>query len=463
MSILKNSRNIRIVLTGLFLFLMSSAATAEVRISVRFRSGGLSHHNRPNSNRSSHIGDGRGLNRFQSVHWRSPGATEQPDSSATYFRGESRPGYDFKTAADVADLHQRMVRTFRANLHRKSRTDSVRTRDSGTKYEKPNGSRGYVPTFKPTFVDTFKPTFINTFKPGSVGSRPKHFGYTAGRRSFAYPYSSLFRPIVSPHYRDTVCYRRGRHFSFSYIYPYYHRKHVFVCPGGYWPAHYRYIRYYWYGYYPYAWYGYYPQVYEVKGNTYNYYINGEKEDLSQIDEEAIAEAKERLPAQTEREPASESRADRFFEDGVKAFEAGNYRKAVYYFRSAVRVESDDIVLPFAYAQALFAGRQYDEAAKVLRENITKLSEEDKAVFYPRGLYPNDETLFGQIERLAARLERYPDNEELRFLLGYQYLGIGRYEEAAGQLRRLDSQSKNSAAAAVLLELIEKITAEEENS
>jgi thioredoxin-like negative regulator of GroEL len=188
-----------------------------------------------------------------------------------------------------------------------------------------------------------------------------------------------------------------------------------------------------------------------------------QDDFSQIDDEAIADIQERLPAQTEREPASKSRADKFFEDGIKAFEAGNYHKAVYYFRSAVRVEADDIVLPFAYAQALFAGRQYEEAAKVLREEIVKLSEEDKGVFYPRGLYPNDESLFGQIERLAARLARYPDNEELRFLLGYQYLGTGRYEQAIEQLRRLNSQSKNSAAATVLLELIEKIMAEEKNS
>ncbi|MHC4413087.1 MAG: tetratricopeptide repeat protein, partial [Planctomycetota bacterium] len=345
----------------------------------------------------------------------------------------------------------------------------------GTKYGTSNsgtrgrGSRGFVPTFKPTFVDTFKPTYINTFKPSSVGSRRKyafggkHSAYTGRRHSFAHSYSSFFRPIVSPDYRHTVCYRKGRHYTFSHIYPYYHRKHVFVCLGGYWPAHYRYIRYYRYGYYPYAWYGYYPQVYEVKGDTYNYYMYEGQDDLSQIDEETIAEAKERLPAQTYREPVPESRADKFFEDGIKAFEAGNYGKAVYYFRSATRVEPDDIVLPFAYAQALFAGKQYDEAARVLREEIVNLSEEDKAVFYPRGLYPNDETLFGQIERLAARTARYPDNEELRFLLGYQYLGIGRYEEAGEQLRRLNSQSRNSAAAAMLLELIEKITTEKEDS
>ncbi len=367
-----------------------------------------------------------------------------------------------------------MISTFRTNLH-KSRTDSLRTGHIGTKHGTLNsstrsrGGGGFVSTFKPTFVDTFKSTYVNTFEPSRVtSSRPMKTssGRHPRHHSFVYSHPAVFRPIVSPNYRHIIFYRNGPHYAFRYIHPYYHRKHVFVSLGGFWPVHYRYVRYYQYGYYPYAWYGYYPQVYEVEGDTYNYYIYEEQGDsnraeneLEYIDEDAIADAQEKLSAQTYKEPASESRADRYFEYGIKAFEGGNYSKAVYYFRSAVRVESDDIVLPFAYAQALFAGKQYEEAAGILRERITELSEEEKSVFYPRGLYPDDETLLGQIEELAARAARYPDNEELRFLLGYQYMGIGRYEEAAEQLRRLNSQSENTAAAAVLLDLIEKIMAE----
>ena len=57
----------------------------------------------------------------------------------------------------------------------------------------------------------------------------------------------------------------------DYVWPYYHRKYVFVSLGGWWPYDYTYMRYYWYGYHPYLWYGYYPVAREVVVGSDNYY------------------------------------------------------------------------------------------------------------------------------------------------------------------------------------------------
>jgi len=277
------------------------------------------------------------------------------------------------------------------------------------------------------------------------------------------------RRIVWPRYRFAVYYNWGPHFAFRYFYPYYHRRYVFVSLGGYWPVGYRYIRYYWYGGHPYRWYGYYPIAREVGGDTYNYYTynyyNGETvasqsyrstSGIGLVDHTTFADVRERLAQEAAGEPDEMTLADGYFEDAVKAFEAGDYDLAAEVFTKAIELAPDDMILPFAFCQALFAGEKYMEAAEVLRTALAKVSPEKEGVFYPRGLYAKDDTLFEQIDQLAEKAGFYSFDGDLQLLLGYQLLGIGELDAAVEPLRLAGQDLQNASSAAVLLGLLEKI-------
>ncbi|MHC4461396.1 MAG: tetratricopeptide repeat protein [Planctomycetota bacterium] len=276
---------------------------------------------------------------------------------------------------------------------------------------------------------------------------------------------------IWPRYRFLVNYGGWGHgFTFRYVYPYYHRKYVFVSLGGYWPVWYRHRRYYWYGCHSYNWYGYYPLAREVPADTYNYYtynyynngstaaiepyqsVNG----IRPVDHTTFADVREKLAQQAAEGPAPENLADSYFEGAVKAFETGDYGSAADMFARAIDLAPDDMVLPFAYCQAFFANEKYTEAAEVLRVALAKVLPEEEGVFYPRGLYPDDDVLFQQIEHLAEKAYLYSFDADLQLLLGYHLLGIGRIEEAVKPLQKASQDLQNSASAAVLLGLLEKI-------
>ena len=115
-----------------------------------------------------------------------------------------------------------------------------------------------------------------------------------------------------------------------------------------------------------------------------------------------------------------------------------------------------MVLPFAYAQALFADEQYSKAVSVLIPAFEELTPEKEGVFFPRGLYSEDDILFEQIDRLVEKAELYSFDSDLQLLLGYQLLGIGEYDEAAAPLQRARQADRTEASAEVLLDLLEKI-------
>jgi tetratricopeptide (TPR) repeat protein len=243
--------------------------------------------------------------------------------------------------------------------------------------------------------------------------------------------------------------------------------------GGYWPLHYTYRRYYWYGYHPYTWYGYYPIAREVQSDTHNYYtynyytdnnsglsvsepvVNG----IAPVDHNTFADVREKLAQQSAEEPAEVTLADTYFENAVKAFEINNYEMAIEKFGEAMALAPDDMILPFAYSQALFARGQYSEAAAVLRHTLEKVTPEKEGIFYPRGLYSDDDVLFEQINQLAERAELYSFDANLQLLLGYHLLGIGELDEAVVPLQNASLDMENAVAATTLLNMLEKIRAE----
>lgn len=235
------------------------------------------------------------------------------------------------------------------------------------------------------------------------------------------------------------------------VYPYHHVRYVFVNPYGYWPCDYRYARYHWYGYYPYQWYGHNPVPYKQTGDTYNYYYYGQDGSSHGVDENVLREAYSQAQP-----PAEATLADELFEDAVNAFEQGSYEEAASIFARAIQQAPDDKVMPFAYSQAYFGAGRYSEAAASLRQALTNVDVEAEGVFYPRGLYEDDETLFRQIDALAARVQQDTRNTDLQLLLGYQLIGIGDYDDSLEPLNQAVYDTVNGPHAIELISLVEKI-------
>jgi hypothetical protein len=282
--------------------------------------------------------------------------------------------------------------------------------------------------------------------------------------------------VIWPGYHYLVGYNWGPCRTFRYVYPYYHRKYIFVSIGGYWPVEYTCMRYYWYGYHPYIWSGYYPMPYEVQGDTYNYYTYNYYYDnepvgattttepiettnyIKPVDHTTFADVREKLARQQAEQPAPETLADTFFEEGVKAFEVNDFNTAVVKFSNAMELAPGDMILPFAYSQALFANEQYTEAAVVLRSALVKVTPDKEGVFYPRGLYSSDDILFEQIAQLKEKAGLYSFDADLQLLLGYQLLGVGEIDEAVEPISKASEDLENASAAGVMLKLLEKMKA-----
>ena len=260
-----------------------------------------------------------------------------------------------------------------------------------------------------------------------------------------------------PRYRFAVHYGCGPWYTYRYVYPYYHRKYLFISLGGYWPYSYRYTRYYWYGCHPYNWYGYYPIAREVRSPVYNYYTYNyyTNEDGTYQQAPVNSEIFENIAEQTA-EPQEATLADIYFEEAVKAFEVAQYNTAALKFYKAVELAPNDMILPFAYSQSLMASQQYSKAAEVLRGALAKVSPEKEGVFFPRGLYPDEKSLLKQIDILTERAEQFSFDADLQLLLGYQLLGIGQHDRAVEPLMQANRDLENAQAAGVLIELLEKI-------
>ena len=226
------------------------------------------------------------------------------------------------------------------------------------------------------------------------------------------------------------------------------------------------MRYHRYGCHPYQWYGYYPVAREIEGDTYNYYTYNyyndgadissygyTSGDISTVDQSTFADVRARQAAEG---PDAETEADRYFEEAVKAFEDGHYETAADKFLRAMQLAPDDMVLPFAYVQALFASGRYSEATEALREALVKVSPEQEGIYYPRGLYADDEILFGQIELLNEKTQLYSFDGDLQLLLGYQLLGVGELDKADDPLRAAMKDLDNVTGAMTLLDVMEEL-------
>jgi tetratricopeptide (TPR) repeat protein len=360
-------------------------------------------------------------------------------------RPQSREDTNTRTSPDRLD----QTRTSRLNPgEQRDNTVDTRASDSGRR-----NLRAY------RYEPVPSPQIIYRDRPYDRESR-YHQHY-----EFVDRYDHLYRRSITPSFRIYIGYDYGSLFSVRYIYPYYHRKYVFVSLGGYWPLDYSYMRYYWYGYHPYYWYGYDPIARQVGTDvnyyyTYNYYYD----DSPNYNTGRYSDSQyyENMSTQPALQPAEATLADTYFEEAVDAFADGKYDLSIEKFSRALELAPNDMILPFAYSQALFAAGRYTEAAEVLRKALRKVKPDKEGVFYPRGLYPDDNLLLAQLDKLADEAEAFSFDADLQLLLGYQLLGINELDKALTPLKNASLDMKNQEAATVLLNLLSKVKVNEQD-
>ncbi|MBW8040799.1 MAG: hypothetical protein FVQ85_12455 [Planctomycetes bacterium] len=149
------------------------------------------------------------------------------------------------------------------------------------------------------------------------------------------------------------------------------------------------------------------------------------------------------------------KVDRYLQDIANAFSNQDYDGAVHKATEALSAEPQNMVLPFVYSQALFARQQYSKAAGVLRKVMAKVDVEQQGVFYSLGFYPDKTVLNRQIEILTEAVSADSDNASLQLVLGYQLLGVGKYDQALEALKVARKDYVNKEAAEVLMQVLEK--------
>lgn len=141
----------------------------------------------------------------------------------------------------------------------------------------------------------------------------------------------------------------------------------------------------------------------------------------------------------------------------QAFVLGDYSKAVVRAQEAVKQMPDNTILRFTCSQVLFAGEKYRNAAIAVRSTLEKMARTGQQdVFYPMNLYPDQDTLNKQIEKLVEAVKAPRASRNLHLLLGYQLLGVGRVDEALGHLQKAAQDPANEKAALYLVKVSSRI-------
>jgi len=156
-----------------------------------------------------------------------------------------------------------------------------------------------------------------------------------------------------------------------------------------------------------------------------------------------------------KEAAREAKLRRHISEIAKAFVAGDYSRAASCAMQALSEFPDDSVLPFIYAQALTAEADYVKAAAVIREAVHRSEPQQLTIFPVAELYPDQDILLEQIEKLSNAATAAPSSADLQLLLGYELMIEGQFDQALDALEKARNDYVNGRTAEVLCELCEK--------
>jgi tetratricopeptide (TPR) repeat protein len=254
--------------------------------------------------------------------------------------------------------------------------------------------------------------------------------------------SKVYRPQADRYHATYLSSRHHRGFHHRFHFSYYPRSYVFFG-----------LPYYRY-YYPYPAYYYYPEPYY--GYVYDDYKPAGSQPQPYVGADTFRDVREKLERQKAVESALQERVSHHLDNIAGAFADSDFTEALSLASQAVQDEPDSSVLRFVHSQCLFAAGEFDQAAIVLRDALAKSGSEQARVFYSPGLYPDQDILAAQISDLIdAAAQAEPFDAHLQLLLGYQLLGIGRYEDALEALEKARLDYMNKDAAELLIDALEK--------
>jgi len=160
---------------------------------------------------------------------------------------------------------------------------------------------------------------------------------------------------------------------------------------------------------------------------------------------------DREEAQTDAQQAS---IGRHLDNIAEVFAAGQYDKALLLAKEAVDDEPDSTALRLLYSQTLFATEKHAYAAVVIRQALAQIERQRQDLSYPIGFYPNADALNAQIAHLAQKAKDNPDRADLQLLLGYQLLGVRKFDQAEHALQKARDDVINADAARMLIDVLQ---------
>ncbi|MHC4365012.1 MAG: tetratricopeptide repeat protein [Planctomycetota bacterium] len=220
------------------------------------------------------------------------------------------------------------------------------------------------------------------------------------------------------------------------------------------PYYWHYYPYYDYYYYPYYRHRY-PSYYYSDDRTYP----TEPDADSPVDEyepysDRFRDVRERMDEEEAQADAQQTGIDRHLDNIAEVFAAGDFDKALLLAKEAVDEEPDSAALRLLYSQTLFATEKHAYAAVVLRYALAQIQRQQQDLSYPIGFYPDESALNAQIDNLARKAKDNPDRADLQLLLGYQLLGVHKFDQAELPLQKARDDVINADAARMLIDVLQ---------
>jgi hypothetical protein len=263
--------------------------------------------------------------------------------------------------------------------------------------------------------------YTTQFEPIAMRSRSRYSQYPW------YNYGGYHSNYYDPHHSYNYWSERYRRESYRYFKPgHVRRNFTFAFP-----------------------YGYYPMI-PPSYTPYSY---------DQYPRYTQPEQRPQIPQKTKEQIEKEMRAEvtRQTDNISQAFVLGDYNRAIVRAREALKQMPDNTMLRFICSQTLFADGRFQNAAITVRSTLEKMAQTGaQDVFYPMNLYPDQDTLNKQIEKLIEAVNAPRASANLRLLLGYQLLGVGRVDEAMGHLQKASQDTINEKAALYLIKVSSRI-------
>jgi len=150
----------------------------------------------------------------------------------------------------------------------------------------------------------------------------------------------------------------------------------------------------------------------------------------------------------------QSQASDLFDLGTAAFGKGDYATAVDNLRKAVRLAPNDTVMPFAYAQALVATNQYEQASAVIATTLAQMTPYKPEITFPAGMYNDQNILISQVDNLKRAVLMDPANANLQLLYGYELMGLGKLDDARTALIVAKTNVNTAAPATALMSVLD---------